>query len=70
MVQTKAMALKEEFGKVPLTIMGSIFYMNCVMRTRCPVPSNKFFVMAQFCSVVVITFASHAKGPRFEPGQN
>ena len=22
-----------------------------------------------FCSVVVITFASHAKGPRFETGQ-
>ena len=28
-----------------------------------------FFDMAQFCSVVVITFASHAKGPRFEPGR-
>ena len=27
-------------------------------------------IKAQFCSVVVITFASHAKGPRFEPGQN
>ena len=27
-------------------------------------------VCQQFCSVVVITFASHAKGPRFEPGQN
>ena len=25
--------------------------------------------MKQFCSVVVITFASHAKGPRFEPGR-
>ena len=24
----------------------------------------------QFCSVVVITFASHAEGLRFEPGQN
>ena len=43
MVQSKAMALKEEFGKVLLTIMGSIFYMNCVMKSRCPVPSNKFF---------------------------
>ena len=43
MVQSKAMALKEEFGKVPVTIMGSVFYMNCVMRSRCPVPSNKFF---------------------------
>ena len=27
-------------------------------------------ICQQFCSVVVITFASHAKGPRFEPGQN
>ena len=43
MVQSKVMALKEGFWKVPLTIMGSIFYMNCVMRTRCPVPSNKIF---------------------------
>ena len=25
--------------------------------------------MSRFCSVVVITFASHAKGPRFETGQ-
>ena len=25
--------------------------------------------MCGFCSVVVITFASHAKGPRFETGQ-
>ena len=29
-----------------------------------------FFDMAQFCSVVVITFALHAKGRRFEPGWN
>ena len=27
------------------------------------------FILSGFCSVVVITFASHAKGPRFETWQ-
>ena len=65
------MPLSEKVRKGLTAIMSSKFYMKIYVKgNRCLVPSNKFFRKAQFCSVVVITFASHAKGPRFEPGQN
>ena len=42
----------------------------CTGKVVLVIPSKRNWNGAQFCSVVVITLASHARGPRFEPGQN
>ena len=49
-------------NKISCRSYDPILNLTCVEENSCK--------LAQFCSVVVITFASHAKGPRFEPGQN